>query len=135
MVFLSSHLQYYIDNIRPDTAYTDILMSRPAPSWQYYNNNIKSQPLQPVFPAQQTRFMEKLNISNGFKNHLEGAPDTSVIEVKKSSTVGVSALDIPFIHPKLLVKEDEKVSIGSPLFVDKRCPEIAYRIYPMRWKK
>ncbi|KPA12904.1 Na(+)-translocating NADH-quinone reductase subunit A [Candidatus Magnetomorum sp. HK-1] len=70
--------------------------------------------------------MEKINISKGFKIKLSGKPDASLIEIPKLDTVAVSALDIPYIRPKLLVKENEQVKTGSPLFCDKRDKSIKY---------
>jgi Na+-transporting NADH:ubiquinone oxidoreductase subunit A len=70
--------------------------------------------------------MEKISISKGFKIKLIGAPDTSMIEVQNPDTIAVSALNIPFIKPKLLVKKDEDVKIGTPIFFDKRQPDIHY---------
>lgn len=70
--------------------------------------------------------MEKIAPSKGFKLKLAGMPDTSVIRLSRPATVGVSAQDIPHIRPKLLVKENEAVKTGTPLFCDKRDPAIQY---------
>lgn len=70
--------------------------------------------------------METLALSKGFKLKLAGMPDTSVIRLSRPATVGVSAQDIPHIRPKLLVKENDAVQTGTPLFCDKREPAIQY---------
>ncbi len=70
--------------------------------------------------------METLLLSKGFKLKLAGMPDTSVIRLPRPATVGVSAQDIPHIRPKLLVKENDWVKTGTPLFCDKRDPAIQY---------
>ena len=70
--------------------------------------------------------MEKIVPSKGFKLKLAGMPDTSIIRLPRPATVGVSALDIPHIRPKLLVKEKQAVKTGTPLFHDKRDPTIQY---------
>ncbi|MCP4022631.1 MAG: NADH-quinone reductase [Desulfobacteraceae bacterium] len=70
--------------------------------------------------------MEKVNIFKGFKTRLKGEPDLSIIKLPKPSTIAVSALDIPFIRPRILVKDGDKVKIGSPLFYDKQNPDIQY---------
>lgn len=57
---------------------------------------------------------------------LGGMPDTSLIRLHRPRTVAVSALDIPYIRPKLLVKEGDPVKIGTPLFTDKRDFSIQY---------
>jgi Na+-transporting NADH:ubiquinone oxidoreductase subunit A len=70
--------------------------------------------------------METLAPPKGFKLKLAGKPDTSVIHLSRPATVGVSAQDIPHIRPKLLVKENDPVKTGTPLFHDKRDPDIRY---------
>lgn len=70
--------------------------------------------------------MEKIKISKGFIPKLAGMPDTSLIKAPAPKTVGLSAMDIPYIRPKLLVKENEQVKTGTPLFCDKRDTSIQY---------
>ncbi len=70
--------------------------------------------------------MEKLKVSKGFRPRIAGIPDTSLIKLPIPHTLGLSAMDIPYIRPKLLVKENEKVKIGTPLFCDKRDTSIQY---------
>lgn len=70
--------------------------------------------------------METLAPPKGFKLKLAGKPDTSVIRLSRPATVGVSAQDIPHIRPKLLVRENDAVKTGTPLFYDKRDPDIQY---------
>lgn len=53
-------------------------------------------------------------------------PDLSVIQIPEPETIAVSALDIPYIRPKLLVKENDSVKTGTPLFCDKRNKNIHY---------
>jgi len=70
--------------------------------------------------------MEKIKISKGFTPKLAGMPDTSFIKAPTPRTVGLSAMDIPYIRPKLLVKENDPVLTGTPLFCDKRDTSIQY---------
>lgn len=70
--------------------------------------------------------MENIKISKGFKLPIAGMPDLSVIHMPDPETVAVSAMDIPYIRPKLLVKENELVKTGTPLFCDKRNNNILY---------
>ncbi len=70
--------------------------------------------------------MEKLTLSRGFTPKLEGMPDLSVIRLPSPQTIGISAQDIPYIRPKLLVKEDQEVQTGTPVFTDKRDNTIQY---------
>jgi len=70
--------------------------------------------------------MEKIKLSKGFTPRLAGMPDTSLIESPSPETIGLSAMDIPYIRPKLLVRENEQVKTGTPLFCDKRDKSIQY---------
>ncbi|WP_022663931.1 4Fe-4S dicluster domain-containing protein [Desulfospira joergensenii] len=70
--------------------------------------------------------MEKIRITKGFKNKIPGRPDLSVITRQDSDTLALTAVDIPHIRPKLLVKEGEEVKTGTPLFHDKRDRSIQY---------
>ncbi|MBU2453775.1 MAG: NADH-quinone reductase, partial [Proteobacteria bacterium] len=53
--------------------------------------------------------MENIKILKGFKPTLTGMPDLSTIQIPEPETIAVSAMDIPFIRPKLLVKENDSV--------------------------
>jgi len=70
--------------------------------------------------------MENITILKGFKIPIAGMPDLSVIQMPDPETVAVSAMDIPYIRPKLLVKESDPVKTGSPVFCDKRNNRIVY---------
>ncbi|MCG8615141.1 MAG: 4Fe-4S dicluster domain-containing protein [Desulfobacterales bacterium] len=70
--------------------------------------------------------MEKIEIARGFTPQLTGKPDLTMIQVPLSPRVGVSAGDIPFIRPKLLVREGDRVQTGTPVFTDKRDRSINY---------
>ncbi len=70
--------------------------------------------------------MEKIKIPKGFKTKLVGMPDLSVTQLPLPDTVALSAMDIPYIRPKLLVKENDRVKTGSPLFCDKRDKSVHY---------
>ena len=70
--------------------------------------------------------MENIKVLKGFKTILAGMPDMSVIQIPEPETIAVSALDIPYIRPKLLVKQKDPVKTGTPLFSDKRNKNIRY---------
>ncbi|MBU1343807.1 MAG: 4Fe-4S dicluster domain-containing protein [Proteobacteria bacterium] len=70
--------------------------------------------------------MENIKILKGFKPTLTGMPDLSTIQIPEPETIAVSAMDIPFIRPKLLVKENDSVKTGTPVFCDKRNNRIQY---------
>jgi Na+-transporting NADH:ubiquinone oxidoreductase subunit A len=70
--------------------------------------------------------MDKIKSLKGYKPAIAGMPDQSVIQIIQPDTVAVSAMDIPYIRPKLLVKVNDPVKIGTPLFCDKRNIDIQY---------
>jgi Na+-transporting NADH:ubiquinone oxidoreductase subunit A len=70
--------------------------------------------------------MEQIKISKGFTTPLAGMPDIGIVEFSDSPTLGLSAMDVPYIRPKLLVKEGDRVKTGTPLFFDKRDHSIQF---------
>lgn len=70
--------------------------------------------------------MTPLEMKKGLTLQLAGMPDMSVIELAEPRTVAVPAMDIPYIRPKLLVKEGDAVKTGTPVFCDKRNKSIQY---------
>ena len=70
--------------------------------------------------------MKNIKLLKGFKTTLTGVPDMSIIHLPEPDTVAVSAMDIPYIRPRLLVKENDPVKTGTPLFCDKRNKSICY---------
>lgn len=70
--------------------------------------------------------MENIKILKGFNIPLAGEPDLSVIHMPDPDTVAVSAMGIPYLRPKLLVKENDPVKTGTPVFCDKRNNRIVY---------
>lgn len=70
--------------------------------------------------------MNHIKLKKGFKLSLAGIPDVSTIRLPDPDTVAASALGIPLIRPKILVKEGTPVKIGTPLFCDKRNKCIVY---------
>lgn len=70
--------------------------------------------------------MEKIKTSKRFRLTYGRMPDSSLIQIPAHKTIAVSAMDIPYIRPKLLVKENDPVKTGTPLFCDKRNTDIHY---------
>ncbi len=70
--------------------------------------------------------MKPIKLSKGCKAVPAGRPDRSVIQIPDPETVGVSAMDIPYIRPRLLVKENDPIRTGEPLFFDKRNKRVQY---------
>jgi Na+-transporting NADH:ubiquinone oxidoreductase subunit A len=70
--------------------------------------------------------MTLLKIKKGFDLKIEGSPLPVLLELDKPHFVAALPERIPFIKPKLLVEQGEKVRVGSTLFIDKRNPGIKF---------
>ncbi len=70
--------------------------------------------------------MNSIQMKKGFKFPLTGAPDISTIRLPEPKTIAVSAMDVPYIRPKILVKQGDAVKTGTALFCDKRNKCISY---------
>ncbi|MBT5856627.1 4Fe-4S dicluster domain-containing protein [bacterium] len=70
--------------------------------------------------------MKKLTIDTAFDLRLQGAPSADVETLEKPKSVALIPSSIPFIKPKLSVKEGDKVQIGTPLFVHKHDDRIQF---------
>ena len=58
---------------------------------------------------------------------LKGIPaENEVRPLERPETLAVLPSRIPHIKPKLLVRKNDTVSIGTPLFQDKRYPDLRY---------
>ncbi|TYT73455.1 4Fe-4S dicluster domain-containing protein [Desulfobotulus mexicanus] len=70
--------------------------------------------------------MKTLFIPNGHNPDLRGNPEASIIHLPRPSSLAVVPSAFPFVKPRLQVKEGDRVSLGSPLFEDKRRPELRF---------
>ena len=70
--------------------------------------------------------LSSFKISNGHNLILDGTPSTSLIDVDYPSTIIVHPNSINGIKPKLLVEIGDDVKVGTPLFFDKKNPEVAF---------
>ncbi len=70
--------------------------------------------------------MSQVNIKKGHDIQITGVPKKELEIPRQSQTVAIHPTDFRYIKPKLLVKEGDKVKIGTPLFFDKRNPEIEW---------
>lgn len=71
-----------------------------------------------------TTVPKKLTVRQGYALSLSGVPDRELRQASVSQTVAVLPSQIPFIKPKALVKEGDRVQIGTPLFLDKSDPRV-----------
>lgn len=70
--------------------------------------------------------MISINVKHSYNINIEGRPSAEIRSLPKPKRVGLIPSATPFIKPKLFVKEGEKVQIGTPLYFDKRCPEVIF---------
>jgi len=70
--------------------------------------------------------MQQLKIKKGHDIQIAGVPKKELEIPGKSQTVAIHPIEFRYIKPKLLVKEGDNVKIGTPLFFDKRNPDIKW---------
>lgn len=70
--------------------------------------------------------MKKITVKNTYNIKISGAPSQTLLEANSPKTVAVCPNSIPYIKPKLLVKIGDSVKIGSPVFMDKKHPELTF---------
>lgn len=67
-----------------------------------------------------------ISVKKGHTLNIVGQPGSEIEQLGKPPKIGVLPERIPFIKPRLRVGVGDRVSIGSPLFEDKRNPEIIF---------
>lgn len=70
--------------------------------------------------------MQNLIFKKGYDLRLSGIPERDVEEAGKPSRIGVTPRHIPFVVPRLRVEKGSRVNIGTPLFEDKRNPDLVF---------
>ncbi len=70
--------------------------------------------------------MISIRIRKGYNINITGAPSCDVEKLEKPTTVAVLPERIPFIRPRLKVKVDDQVKVGTPVFEDKRNPDLVF---------
>lgn len=70
--------------------------------------------------------MNSILIKKGYDIKISGAPSRDVENLKKPNRVALLPERIPFIKPRLKVKVDDQVNVGSKIFEDKRNPELVF---------
>lgn len=78
------------------------------------------QPYNPKLP------MEKIHYTSGLDLAIKGTPSADLFIAPEPNRVAVVPERIPFIKPKLHVREGDHVRRGSLLYTDKRCPEVRF---------
>lgn len=67
-----------------------------------------------------------IKIKKGFDIKLKGKAETSIGTTPVERLYAIKPADFPGLKPKLTVKADDMVKVGTPLFVDKAQPEVAF---------
>lgn len=70
--------------------------------------------------------MNVVHLKKGFSPRVAGSPGTSLRNLARPDHVGLVPAQIPFVKPRLRVKKGDSVSIGTPIFEDKRDPRIVF---------
>ena len=70
--------------------------------------------------------MSEINIRKGHNIGISGIPSTDIIQGFAAKTVSIQPTEFRGIKPKILVKEGDKVKVGSALFYNKMNPEIKW---------
>lgn len=68
-----------------------------------------------------------IRIKKGFNINLAGKAAPQIVPIEHAETFAIKPTDFPGMYiPKVLVKEGDTVKAGSPLFHDKRYPEVLH---------
>ena len=70
--------------------------------------------------------MNSIRIKKGYHLNIAGTPQAQIAELPRPARVAALPERIPFIKPRLLVQEGDAVAVGSPLFEDKRFPQVKF---------
>jgi Na+-transporting NADH:ubiquinone oxidoreductase subunit A len=70
--------------------------------------------------------MKTVSVKNTYDIQLDGVPSLDVSQLKTYTQVAVLPSSIPYIKPKLSVKEGDEVKVGTPLFYNKEHPEMQF---------
>ncbi len=71
--------------------------------------------------------MKSVRIKKGYRLPAAGAPSLELLEAGKPGTVAFVPKHIPFLKPRLAVKEGDPVKAGSLLFTDKHFAGLKFR--------
>ena len=70
--------------------------------------------------------MANFNLKKGHNLKIAGEPNKVIAATISADSVYLHPKDFPGIKPKLLVKQDDAVSVGSPIFFDKLNSEVKF---------
>ncbi|MBQ8271248.1 MAG: Na(+)-translocating NADH-quinone reductase subunit A [Bacteroidaceae bacterium] len=67
-----------------------------------------------------------VKITKGLDINLKGAPVAEYVSVAEAKQYALMPADFTRVTPKVVVKPEDKVKAGEPLFIDKNCPELQF---------
>ena len=67
-----------------------------------------------------------VKITKGLDINLKGAPTAEFVSVAEPKQYALMPADFTRVTPKVVVKPEDKVKAGEPLFIDKNCPELQF---------
>ncbi|MBC8216706.1 MAG: Na(+)-translocating NADH-quinone reductase subunit A [Candidatus Marinimicrobia bacterium] len=70
--------------------------------------------------------MSDIRLKKGHDIRIAGVPSKELVSGTSSTSIALIPIEFPSVKPKLLVKEGDAVTIGTPLFFDKVHPEIKF---------
>ena len=70
--------------------------------------------------------MKSYSIRRGYDIPIKGEPELSLKEANASNYFSVRPTEFHYVKPKLQVAQGDRVKIGTPLFIDKRQPELSF---------
>lgn len=70
--------------------------------------------------------MKSIQIQKGYDLPISGEPSRELVRIETPECVASLPERIPFVKPRLAVKEGDRVKIGSILFEDKRNPDVKF---------
>ena len=70
--------------------------------------------------------MKRFKIRRGLKLPISGEPDQRISQGRSAKTVALLGRDYVGMRPTMLVKAGDKVTLGQPLFEDKRNPGVIF---------
>ena len=70
--------------------------------------------------------MKSIRIQKGYDLPILGGPSRELVQISAPEYVASLPERIPFVKPRLAVKEGDRVNVGSILFEDKRKPDVKF---------
>ena len=70
--------------------------------------------------------MVTFNLKKGYDLNLKGKPEKEIICISAPDIVKVNPQDFKYIRPKVVVKINDLVKVGTLLFFDKNDPDIKH---------